>query len=364
MQMKKALIVLLALVLLLVGFFFWRGGHHAIYLAEVLEEWFDADDADQSLTIRIQIPGSELRQISLTADTFWTEYADRHLFGVSSRGVTAWTDGKNLYMDTGKAYALPNQSGLNTTVRRLAMGMLLYGRITKNADTYSICMESEELELDVDLTADRTVRAVNFRAVLKDGTEIAGSLIPKTAVPHPIPREISDAIVQTRMEPPIPLTEPLEILLPALEHLLPLEGDLTLGVASGILDIHETVGFSMDTQTAELERKGVAFSIDLPDAYSAGDPALLGLLLLRNGDFTRHGNGAQFEITLPPDATAQLCAALVPQAAELSIDYSESRAVLTIEDGNLSSASLTAEGEVPFLITTIPVEFRAELMVR
>ena len=56
MQMKKALIVILALVLILGGLFFWKGGHHALALADILEEWLDADDADQSLTLHVQIP--------------------------------------------------------------------------------------------------------------------------------------------------------------------------------------------------------------------------------------------------------------------------------------------------------------------
>ena len=50
MHMKKVLIVVLALTLLLGGLFFWKGGHHAIVLSEMVEEWLDEDTADQSLT--------------------------------------------------------------------------------------------------------------------------------------------------------------------------------------------------------------------------------------------------------------------------------------------------------------------------
>ena len=37
MRMKKVLIVILALVLVLGGLFFWKGGHHAIFLSEIME---------------------------------------------------------------------------------------------------------------------------------------------------------------------------------------------------------------------------------------------------------------------------------------------------------------------------------------
>lgn len=373
MQMKKALIVILALVLILGGLFFWKGGHHALALADILEEWLDADDADQSLTLHVQIPGAQanaagqfephIRQLSLSADTFWTEYADRRLFGLTAQGVTAYTDGKNLYMDTGKTYALPDLSGLRKSARRLALGLLLYGRVTKTGDTYNISMKSDELELNIDLTADRTVQAVSIIAVLPDDTTVCASMTATPTVSHPIPRQISDAVVRARMEPPMALTEPLEVLLPALENLLPLEGDLTLGVDCGILELAETVGFSMDSQAAELDRKGVIVSIDLPGELSGADPAVLGLLLLRNGTFSREGDSSRFELTLPAETTRELCAALVPQIRDLGIGFSESHATLTITDGKLTSASLIAEGEVPFLVTTIPVAFQAELMV-
>ena len=107
MHMKKVLIVILALILILSGLFFWKGGHHAIMLSEIVEEWLDADNADQSLTLMVMKPDitvddrgqvkPEVRQMSLNADSFWTEYHDRPLFGLTAEGVTAWTDGKNLY---------------------------------------------------------------------------------------------------------------------------------------------------------------------------------------------------------------------------------------------------------------------------
>jgi hypothetical protein len=53
----------------------------------------------------------------------------------------------------------------------------------------------------------------------------------------------------------------------------------------------------------------------------------------------------------------------VPQLADLGIRFGESHAALTIEDARLTSVTMTAEGEVPFLITTIPVAFRAELLI-
>ena len=201
MRMKKVLIVILALLLILGGLFFWKGGHHAIFLSEIMEEWLDEDTADQSLTLMLMKPDitvddkgqvkPEVRQMTLNADTFWTEYHDRPLFGLTAQGMTAWTDGKNLYMDTGKAYALPELSRFRKDLRELAVGMLLHGRVTKQNDTYSLTMKTEELELYVDITADTRVQAVNLTAVLPDDTCVQLSLTAKDPVSHPIPQEVA-----------------------------------------------------------------------------------------------------------------------------------------------------------------------------
>ena len=373
MRMKKVLIVILALLLILGGLFFWKGGHHANFLSEVMEEWLDEDTADQSLTLMLMKPDitvddkgqvkPEVRQMTLNADTFWTEYHDRTLFGLTAEGVTAWTDGENLYMDTGKAYALPELSEFRKSLRELTVGMLFRGRVTKQNDTYSVTMKTEELELYVDITADTRVQAVNLTVILPDETAVKLSLTSKDPVSHPVPQEVADAMVHAKMEPPMDIREPLELLIPALEELLPLEGDLTLGVESGILKLEERVRLRLSSEKAELVRKGVIVSLDLPMDTAALEPLGAALLLLRNGDFLIEGSDAQIHVTLPPEATDQLCAALVPELENLGFAFEESKTVLSIQGGKLSAVTLSAAGEVPFLVTTIPLSFHAELNI-
>ncbi|MBQ7099486.1 MAG: hypothetical protein IJO05_07205 [Oscillospiraceae bacterium] len=370
--MKKLLTVFLVLVLIAGGLFLWKGGHHALFLAETIEQWLDADDADQSVTVQLQRPGftaedgtlnPQVEQLSLSADTFWTEYHDRPLFGLTTQGVTVYTDGKILYLDTGKSYSLPELSGLRKTAREIAFGLLLHGRVTKDGDTYRVTMDTDKLELHADLTADRTIRAATVTAVLPDETALSLSMQTKEPAPHTIPQPVLDAMVRSRMEPPMPLTEPLEHLLPALETLLPLEGSLTLGVECGILNLSETAILRMDGEKAELERRDTTVTLALPADFSRIDPAALALLLLRSGSYSRSDQAAQFDLSLPADTTNSLCSTLVPQLTELGITFAESRATVAITEGSISSILLTADGEVPFLITTIPVSFRAELTI-
>lgn len=370
--MKKFLIVLLVLVLLLAGLFFWKGGHHALFLADALDEWLDADSADQILTVQYQRPGfsvdsttgqlkQKLTQWTLTADSFWTEYADERVFGLSAEGITAYLSGTNLYLDTGKAYALPEVQPLKQTLKRLSMGLLLYGRVTKAGDTYHISMKTEELELSV--SVDRTVSAVTVNAVLPDETIIDAALTTQETLPHPIPQSVADAMDRARTEPPMLLTEPLEVLLPAAEALLPLTGDLKLGVSCGILEVSETVQLTLQDGKAALTRKSKSLDLELPMDLSDLSPVAMAALLLREGEFTRSSDGAVFTVNLPADAATDLLEALVPQAADLGITLGDSVLTLCITADRLTSASLSAEGSVPFLFTTIPVDFSAELTV-
>ena len=371
--MKKLLIVFLILLLLGGGFFLWKGGHHAVFLAETLEEWLDADDADQTLTIQLQQPDfitddtgklqPQVQQFTLTADTFWTEHHDERLLGISAAGCTAYIRAQILYMDTGRAYALPPLSEYSDSLRELALGLLLHGRITKNGDVYELAMTRPELELHILVTADPVVRGISLRAVTQDSSVIQATLTPQTPQPHSVPQPVLDAMVLSKMEQPMPLSEPLEILLPALQNLLPLRGDLTLGVECGILNLSETVVLRMDDEKAELERKGTTIPLPLPGDLSQADPAALALLLLRNGTFYRDEASAEIRLDLPPETTNALCATLVPQIQNLGIEFGESNAVMTFRDGALLSVTMNADGEVPFLITTIPVSYRAELTI-
>ena len=372
--MKKLLCVFLVLLLLAAGLFLWKGGHHALVLGQILDDYLDADDATQSVTVLVQIPGarvnpeggklqSHVAQYRFDCDTFVTEHADRTVLGLTAAGASAYTDGKILYMDTGKAYTLPELSGLQKYARKMAMGMLLKGRVTKHGNIYTVSMEQGEWKLHADLTADNCLRAVTANFVLPGDAAVTVSMTTMPPVPHPIPRAVLDAMVHAKMEPPIPLMEPLQVLLPALEDLLPLEGKVTLGVECGILNLSESAVLYLDGETARLERNGVRAELELPGGTSGINPAALSLLLLRSGSFTQEGNTARFDLSLPADTTNALCTALVPQLSDLGIRFEESHATLTTEDAALSSVTMTAEGEVPFLITTIPVTFRAELRI-
>lgn len=359
--MKKALIVLSVLILLLAGLFFWKGGHHAIYLSGVMEKWLDADAADQTLTIQIQQPSQASNHLTVTADSFWTDYADDRVFGLTAEGITAYISGKNLYFDTGKAYALPEMPELKHTLNRLSLGMLLYGRVTKSGDTYHIYMKTKELDLTASIIVDQTIQALTVKATLPDKTVLHTTISSKQTVPHPIPDSVMEAMDRAQTEQPMILTEPLEVLLPAAEGLLPLSGDLKLSISCGILELSESMQLNIQKEKAVLDQKGQ--TLEIPVDLSGLSPVAIAALLLREGEFTQSDDGAQFTIILSSDTATALLEALAPQAADLGITLGNSTLCLWITGERPTSARLTAKGSVPFLFTSIPVDFSAKLTI-
>lgn len=373
-RMKKLLIVFLALMLILGGLFIWKGGHHAIVLAEELEDWFDEDAGDQSLAFQVNIPTFEggtkiepvVRQMSLYGDTFWTELGDRTVYGLSANGYSVYLIDNTLYMDNGTAYSLPELRTYRTQLREFLTGLLLYGRVTKTEQGYRVEMEHEELTFSATVALDRGVSSVTMNlGYTLDGQpmHILAVLTPTPTQAHPLPQPVLDAMVRTTMEPPMSITEPLEVLLPAMETLLPLNADVTLGVECGILSLSETVGLTIDEEIT-LTRNGESNQLSLPEGLTNIDPMTVGLALLRNGSFSQNGYAAEFRLSLPAETTAELVSQLVPQVGSLGLTFTDSEAIVTIREGKLTAASIEANGDIPFLVTTIPLSFSAEFQIK
>lgn len=374
MRMKKTLIMVAVLLLILGGLFFWKGGHHALFLADRLEDWLDSDAGAATLTLDYQPPEFEVDpetgrltplsgQFSLSAEGGWCEFDDDTLYSLTMGPVSAYVLDDVVCLDSGRAYTLPDLSTLSGSAGDLRTGLLLYGRVTKDGDTYTVSMDTKELELTVKITADKTITSVTGSALLSDGTQITGSVVPHEPMSAAIPDAVSDALLRSKTEPPVAVTELLDVVLPAMENLMPLSGELTLGVECGILEVSETADFRLSGNKAELERSGIIVTIDLPRELEGADPTALALLLLRNGEFSQENGVSSFRIVLPSETTNELCASLVPQIRELGMDFSESQALLTFSEGALRTVSMNAEGSVPFLFSPLPVSFRAELNI-
>ena len=101
--MKKLLIAVLTLVLLFAGIFFWKGGHHALFLADALEDWLGEEDGAAAVTL-------QLPQLDLTAEGSWTEYADRTMYVLRADGVAVYVHQGIVYLDNGISFGFKKKS--------------------------------------------------------------------------------------------------------------------------------------------------------------------------------------------------------------------------------------------------------------
>ena len=369
MHMKKVLAIIAAVIILAAGAFLWKGGHHAIMLAGALEDWLDADGADQHVTVQLQQPTAVVddnkkltpvvNQMTFTADTFWTEYRDDTVYGLTSGGASVYIHEGVLYLDSGKAYSLPQPDLRSNELRELLTGLLLYGRVRRTEDGYTLQMKTEELSIKAAVSVDRQVTGISLQAELTRDGEPLSVLVTvngKERSDHSLPQAVLDAMVLARMEKPQAITEPLNALLPALEDAFPLEADGKLSLDCGILTLSEAVGLTIDGGQAALTRDGA--SVELP--FNGISPVTAAIGVLGYGEYTQTADGARFVVKVPAELTAKLVTSLVPQAADLGITFQESEAVLTITDEALTGLTMTAGGSVPFLVTTIPLTFSAE----
>lgn len=347
-RMKKLISVLLVLVAVLAMVFAARGFHHAFAAAALVEDWLSADNGDQSVTVTVN-------GMTLEGNTFWTDQSGRRVFGLETGGFPVWLRENVLYFDGGTAYSLPELSVDQDQVRQLVTAFLLYGQITKEDGTCHLALDVEGLSLRASVTGEETLSRITLDAAFSYENApvvLHAACSVRPTEEHPIPGSVTDAMVRADMAPPMSLREPLEALLPALSDLDPLTANVTFAVDCGILTLSEDAVLTWSGGELSLDRSGSSVPLALPEDLS---PAALGLLMLRDGEFVQTGDADVFRITLSGDVTKEICAALVPQISDFSIDYAESTLELTIRQEQIDTLTMTAGGSIPFLVADIPI---------
>ncbi len=350
--MKKLLSVLLVLLAIPVGIFFYKGGHHALALAEKMADWLDAPAADQ--TISLTVDGQ-----SLNADLFWMPGDDDRIWGMEEYGIYLQDD--TLYLDNGRAYALPELRA-NNDLRRLVWGLLAYGRVTREGNTWYLDTDSDQFSLHGTFTAGDALEAAQLEARLPwqgRTVNVAGALTVQRAQAHALPQKV--ALAMEDDGPHVSLSQPLNAILPAVEQLDHLTADANFGVACGILNLTESAQVTLENGTVTLSRSGVEYKLSLP--LTELSPVLAGLAVLKHGEFRQSGAETSFRFDLPPEEAAEVCAQLVPQLSELGVTFDTATAEIAILSERLQTITLSAAGNIPFVITEIPIAFTAEFHI-
>lgn len=352
-----ALGILAAVLIAGCGWLHARGFGTLLGIFRLTRDWAAAEQADFQVAVHTE-------DFSLTGDGWWMQQDDGPVVGLQTEEIGVYVRGGTLVLDNGRAYALPPLPVTAEDVRELALAALLEGEITTQNSTRYLSLPEQGLSLTVTAREDRLDRLEVQLAPEMDGKPVPVTLVltAKEAQPHAVPAGILAALSES--DPPA-LTEVLEPLLPAAAELArkdTLAGDLTVTVDCGILTVDETFRAEYDPTAGRLllETGYASIPVTLPRTEVPLSPAVLPVLLLRNGDMIRTAEGAQWRIALEPELTKALCVALIPEMAELDLEFSAMEARILVAGGAFSAASLHAGGEIPFLMTKIPISLTVD----
>ena len=86
-------------------------------------------------------------------------------------------------------------------------------------------------------------------------------------------------------------------------------------------------------------------------------------LVCQNGDFevTHDGSTYQYSVTMDCRSMEELLSVLAPDAADLDIDFSESKVAVTIEDGVVTKLTVSCGGSVKVLLTQASASVDADI---
>lgn len=352
---KWICLILAVLVLFIAGTGIWmysRGIHHGIRLFAMTRDWLTAPDSDQVLTVT-------LADAELTADSFWTDGYGARIHCLTFGQMPCYIQDQTLVLDNGKTYGLPAFSPDAEEIRELVLGALLYGQFSCQGDAIHLQLEEPKLTL----TAIAREEKLSELTVQTDA-EYEDSAIPirlriqlQPEGPHSITQETIEALAQP--DPPS-LFESLEPLLMAGTDLVKREtvnGTLSLALDCGILTLQEQLQFEYVPRQGSLSltRKGVTIPLELPEQRSALSPAALGLVLLRDGSCQIRGTAAEYSLEPDPETIQSFFSQLIPELSGIDVSFQECGARILIDGSTLQSIHVLCRGEVPFLVTSIPI---------
>lgn len=346
--------VLLAAALLIAGgaWLHSRGLGQLYTVWRMTEQWAQSERADFQATLNTG-------DLQIAADGWWTESSDGRVYGLVFQDVPVYIREDTLVLDNGRAYSLPALPITGETVRDFALGVLLEGEITVQDNAWHLYLPQQGLTVTAIGSDDRLLR-LEVRGTLDlDGAAVPLTLCltPAEAQSHTVPAGILQTLSAGGATP---ILEPLEPLMPAVTALTEhasIAGDLTVALDCGVLTVDETLQaeYTVADGTLHLRRGGIHVPVELPALDEFLSPAVLPMLLLRNGEFSERADGWLCTVDVEPELTRELCCALIPELAELDFAFTRMEAEILVHDGVFQSVTLGGSGEIPFLMTTIPI---------
>ena len=184
-----------------------------------------------------------------------------------------------------------------------------------------------------------------------------------TGAVDPIPTDLL-MVMKAESAEPVSNILPLVYASLALADASAFGADAELTLECGPLPIQDSAQLYVTPEGLWLQRSGSSFAIGIEGIIQNKQAFLgAGYLLCRNGSVTQNTNGDYiYSLVLDTDAVSSFFSQALPEAAGLGIEFQQAQCAITVSDHRLSRIKLSCNGEMPFLITRLPISFSVDLV--
>lgn len=205
----------------------------------------------------------------------------------------------------------------------------------------------------------------------KDGTLEAATISHENMViefqrqdqnPKPIPTELL-MVLKSGQFPDIRTMKPLIFACNHLAEADSITAEAVIRVNCGPMSVEETGKFRLDSDGLAFGRSDRWITL-LPDSVERENLALgLGWMLLRDGQWLQEEGGGQLILPLPPEQVKSGILSIIPELEGLDFRLEDGILTVEIRNGAFDRILVTCAGELPFLITTIPLSIQVKIHI-
>lgn len=323
-----------------------------------------------NLSGSVTVTGTEF---SMEAEFYWCDLADERYVCVNAQGLELYCHDEVVYFDNGRGYDL--SALFEPLVSKLEdfspYVLLLAGFHQEQADgemIYTLTLDEEKLRLLERFAPEAASGLSGYEGSVLTLSAVGGELTGlelfmgdltihasmDSSIRNTIPPEVMIQISGGDVHDP---GEVLPLLLACQEAAgeNPFGADVQLQVACGPLPISDTAQVYATENALYFTRGGTTTELPL----SGTDELFLGLAwtFCRDGSVVTSPDGAvTYSASVDAAYLDELFRAVLPELEGLGISFGDGSLTLTVENSRLSQMGLTCSGEMPFLVTTIPVD--------
>lgn len=320
-------------------------------------------------------------QGELNGQFFWLTYQENRYYSLEVGAERLYLHRGGIYLSNGRGYRIDSLAEKLRVPMELLRKICLLAQIRRSTDGTAQVWELSVPEVPdflVSLLFPEAEEALEYLRSLKITLrEESDSLVSVSVghdafqfhlqltggTPEPIPTKLLMEMGAGEL-PDIRSLEPLVqagIRLASSERL---EADATVRASCGPLSLEDSVRFRFSEQGLQLHRDG-AWTV-LRSGFQERRELAAGLCwyLVREGCWEPSDSGSgTFSLTIPASELQGAFLRLLPELEKLECALEDGHMVIHIQEGVFTGLALYCSGDIPFLITTLPLSVELKLTV-